>query len=65
VYENRVLGEYLDLSGRQEIMYEEILYLRYSQFLLSTSYSQGDQIKEDGIGREWRMHGKYVHTAFY
>jgi hypothetical protein len=65
VYENRVLGEYLDLSGRQEIMYEEILYLRYSQFLLSSTHSQGDQIKGDEIGREWRMHGKYVHTAFY
>jgi len=23
VYENRVLGDYLDLNGRQEIMYEE------------------------------------------
>lgn len=30
---------------------KKILYLRYSQFLLSTTYYQGDQIKQDeGIG---------------
>jgi len=28
---------------------KKILYLRYSQFLLSTTYYKGDQIKED----EW------------
>jgi hypothetical protein len=48
VYENRVLGEYLDLKTGNNVSMKKILYSRYSQFLLSTTY-QGDQIKED----EW------------